>query len=234
MKEKILAAIKAKYPDVNLSKKRLDEIADKLSKKITDEKDIDAKLDELNELFPLADLAKQDDTIRDLGNKLKAATKNSTKKDGDKESESHEDDDDADTSKGKKKAKSESTDDTPAWAKEFATTMKTLSEKVSKMEAEKVAGSIQSQAKVKLKDIPEVFWKGRKLPDKEEELDDFVKDVTTDYGEFTTVQVENGMAAVPRPKGTNGKTKTEAEKVDMKEVDKILDATMGPVAKAVS
>ena len=73
MKEKILAAIKAKFPNVNLSKKRLDAIAAKIEAKITDENEIDAKLDEYNDYNPLADLAKEDDRVRNLEAKAKAA-----------------------------------------------------------------------------------------------------------------------------------------------------------------
>lgn len=71
MKQKIIARLKAKYSGVNLSNARLDAIAAKLESKITDENDIDARLDELNEIFPFADIAKQDDRLRTLESKSK-------------------------------------------------------------------------------------------------------------------------------------------------------------------
>jgi hypothetical protein len=64
MQDKIKAQLKTKFPGVNLSKERLDAIADKLSTKITEESEIDAKLDELNDLYPFADIAKNDDRER--------------------------------------------------------------------------------------------------------------------------------------------------------------------------
>ena len=80
MKEKIIASIKAKFPAVNLSKARLDAIAAILEKKVTDESEIDAKLDEFNEYNPLADIAKQDDAMRNMQNKLKTAGQQNPKK----------------------------------------------------------------------------------------------------------------------------------------------------------
>jgi len=67
MKEKITLQLKAKLETLgvkNLSQARIDAIADKLATKITDESEIDAKLDELNDLHPFAELAKYDDWQR--------------------------------------------------------------------------------------------------------------------------------------------------------------------------
>lgn len=65
LKAKIIERLKAKYnaTGVNLSKKRQEDIASRLDSKITEEDQIDAKLDELNEIFPFADIAKEDDRI---------------------------------------------------------------------------------------------------------------------------------------------------------------------------
>lgn len=71
MKEKIVAAIKAKWPALNLRKKRLDDIAARLEAKITDENEIDVKLDELDAVFPFADIAKQDDALAEAERKAK-------------------------------------------------------------------------------------------------------------------------------------------------------------------
>ena len=105
MKEKIIASIKAKFPAVNLSKARLDAIAAILEKKVTDENEIDAKLDEFNDYNPFADIAKQDDAMRNMQNKLKTAgQQNPTKKDSNHNQEDGGDPKDDD-------------DDTPPWAK---------------------------------------------------------------------------------------------------------------------
>jgi len=75
MKEKIIAAIKAKFPALNLRKTRLDAIAAKLEAKVKDETEIDAAVTDFDSLFPFADIAKQDDKIAELENKLKAPSK---------------------------------------------------------------------------------------------------------------------------------------------------------------
>jgi hypothetical protein len=71
-KTQIKAKYKAKFPTVNLTNTRLDSIVDKLDVKIESEDEIETKLDELNEIFPFADIAKQDDKVRDLENKTKS------------------------------------------------------------------------------------------------------------------------------------------------------------------
>src|SRR5690349_8539866 len=72
MLETFKERLKAKLPDLkaqNLTEKRLNAIADRLQNKfpdLTDEADYDAKIDELNDLTPFAEIAKQDDRIRTL------------------------------------------------------------------------------------------------------------------------------------------------------------------------
>ena len=82
---------KAKAWGVNLSTKRIDALADRLHKKnpdLTDEADHDSRIDDLNEITPLEDMAKQDDRIRSLETKAKAQLP--------KKEEQHNDDDDDD------------------------------------------------------------------------------------------------------------------------------------------
>lgn len=71
MKDKIILRLKALFSGVNLSKDRLNAIADKLASKITDENQIDDRLNELNDIHSFADIAKQDDQIRQQAAELK-------------------------------------------------------------------------------------------------------------------------------------------------------------------
>lgn len=64
MKDKVIALLKVLYPGVNLSKTRLDKIADSVVAKITTEDEITDKLNEYNDLMPFADIAKSDDRQR--------------------------------------------------------------------------------------------------------------------------------------------------------------------------
>lgn len=71
LKKEIIALLKTKFPGVQLSAARVEAIATKIDAKITTAEEIEAKLDEANELFPFADIAKQDDRIRSLEEEAK-------------------------------------------------------------------------------------------------------------------------------------------------------------------
>lgn len=136
MKEKIIAAIKAKWPAVNLRKKRIDEIAARLESKITDENDIDAKLDDYNSVFSFADIAKQDDALAEAERKAKLP-------------------------KPEQKAEPEieetkPEDDTPVWAKALMQDIQTL-------KAEKVTNSRKSQYEALFKDVKNEKFKANEL-----------------------------------------------------------------------
>src|SRR5690606_18531648 len=93
----IIARIKAKFPNANLSKARLDKIGTQLDSKFETQEELDEKLDELDGFNPFADIAKDDDRLRTLEAKVKKEEK--PKPETPKEEEEEED------------------DDTPKWAK---------------------------------------------------------------------------------------------------------------------
>jgi hypothetical protein len=182
MKEKIIAAIKAKFPAINLSKKRLEAIAAKIETKvIDDETKIDAAIIAYDDFNPLADIAKQDDTIRNLEAKAKATP---PKKDEPPEPPAPV-----------------ITDDTPEWAKAMIEQNKILAQGLSALQGEKIAGTIRQKATDKLTGVPASYWGKRVLPDKEEELDAFVTDVQADYDAFKKDLTEQGLSVLPAPKG---------------------------------
>ena len=164
MKEKILARFKAKYPAVNLSTKRLDALSARLESKITDESEIDAQLDAINDFTPFDEIAKSDDTIISLKAKLKTAGKPAPK----------DVDDTTDQPQDVPKP-----DDMPAWAK-------TLLNEVQTLKKDKAQQTIQEKLKGndKLKGIPQQFYKGRPLPEKDEDIETFVNEVESDFTAF--------------------------------------------------
>ena len=208
MKEKILAAIKAKFPAVNLSKKRLDEISAKIEAKVgTDESQIDAQIDAFNDFNPLSEIAKTDDRIRDLEAKSKKAAPPQTNND-----------------KPENQDKPEAPDDTPEWVKKtLVPQLQTLQQTVAQLQAEKTQASIVDQIKnhEKMKDVPGVFWNKRKLPKKAEDVDAFITEVTTDFGVFEKQQTAAGLSSMPAPRSgvaaNNGEVK-EATKEEVNEV----------------
>jgi hypothetical protein len=193
-KDKIIAAIKAKFPAINLSKKRLDAIADSIEKKvIDDETKIDAALDDFNHYNPLADMAKADDTMRNLNAKVKELEK---PKDNKEKTET---------------TTTEPVDDgTPSWAKALIEQNKTLASDLAALKGDKIANSIRSEATKKLSEIPESYWSKRALPEKAEDLDAFVTDVQTDYGAFTQELTNKGLAKFQAPAAGSGGAATAA------------------------
>lgn len=139
MKEKIKARLKAKYSGVNLSETRRNAIAEKLAKKLTDESEeseIDEALDDLNEIYAFADMAKSDDRTRTEEAKKKA---------------------DEAAAKAKKEEGSEDPkkdDEVPAWAKGLLESNKVLSEKLATLESSKAKDSRKSVFEAKLEKVP--------------------------------------------------------------------------------
>lgn len=187
MKEKIIAAIKAKFPTVNLSKKRLEAIAAKIEAKvIDDETKIDAAITTYDEYNPLVEIAKQDDAIRNLEGKLKTPPK-----------------------------KDEPgvppvpviTDDTPEWAKAMIEQNKLLAAGLSALQGEKAQSTIRTKATALLsekgKEVPVSYWGKRPLPEKEEELEAFITEVQTDYTAFKQEMTDAGLSVLPTPKSTS-------------------------------
>lgn len=185
IKEKILAAIKAKYPGINLSKKRLEQISAKIEAKVgDDETKIDAELEAYNDYNPLADIAKHDDQVRTLQAQVKPA-----KKDDKPDTETDKDD---------------VPDDVPAWAKTIIQQNKTLTADLAAIKGEKVANTIREKATAQLKDVPVSYWGKRALPENEEGLEAFVTDVTNDYTTFTKEMTDKGLSVLSTPKAGSG------------------------------
>jgi hypothetical protein len=169
MKEKIKEQLKAKLKaaGVNLSNKRMDAIADRLSTKITKEEEIDAKLDELNELSPFAEMAKFDDYERAKEAKEKEDKKKKDAEDAAAAAKDKEEEKPADSAKAKD-------DEMPAWFKPYAEDLQSIKKKETQTTLRQ-----QLEAKMKEKNIPMVFAKGRTL-EKEEDIEALVTELEAD------------------------------------------------------
>lgn len=200
MKEKIIAAIKEKFPAVNLSKKRLDAIAATLEDKVTDETQIDAKLDEFNIYNPFTEIARNDDAMRNMEAKLKSKQEPPP-------------------------APPPGNDEKLDMLKQLSESIKALTEKVSGFEAEKTKGSIRTKVTDQLKDIPASYWGKRALPEKDEDIETFVEDVKSDFTSFTKEITEAGIALHPLP--SNGSGRVRGEKAASKEeIDAVVNEIM--------
>ena len=140
MKDKVLARLKALFPGVNLSKTRKDKIADYVVSKITEEDEIDDKLNDYNDFMSFADIAKNDDRQREADNK-KAKDEADAKAKADAEAAG--------------KGAEDNQDDMPAWAKPLMTKITSLE---SQLAGEKGKSTINDlKAAAKAKGIPEAF-----------------------------------------------------------------------------
>lgn len=206
LKAKIIERFKAKFPNLNLSKERLDAMADRMDAKITEESQIDEKLDELNEINPFEDIAKLEDRVRNAERIAKEKVKGKEPKEKEKEPEPKEE-------------LPKENDDTPAWAK-------ALLQEVSALKADKVKNSRKDQVLAKLKDADDKY-KSKVLRDFErmrietdEDFEAVLADVEADLKEHTEI-IHLAKFGKDKPfggiGGNGGKTK-EASKEEVQGV----------------
>ena len=205
MKEKIIQKIRELFPNVNLSIERLDAMADKLAAKITEEDQIEERVNDLNEVVPFAEIAKQDDRVRTLEAEAKKKTAKSTdppKEDPDK--------------------KDKPDDDPPAWAK-------TLLEKVEKLESGKIATSRREKVLEKLKDADEKYRNkvlrdfDRMRIDSDEDFETVLSDIVSDFSDFKQLQSNSGLGN-DSPFGAFGNM--DKGKPSDSEVESIVDSIL--------
>jgi hypothetical protein len=189
-KPETVAAIKAKFPGANLSKKRLEQIADKLETKITEENDVNAAIDAYNEYNSILEIAKNDDRMRQLEKDLAAAKKSPS---GDQPPTDKDDSADADQ---------------PKWVKDLMANQQRLAAELDAFKTEKSQQSIHGKASSALADVPGSFWNKRALPGKEDEVEGFVAEVRADYDAFMKENTEAGINMIPVPGA--GKTNSPA------------------------
>lgn len=197
MKDKILAALRAKHKNVHAD--LLDRVAGTMAKTVTKEEDIDAAVTAQDEFIKeMADYS-QKETDRRVTEALKKA------KDDKK-------DDNPDPDKDKDKDKKDKTNDkdVPEWAKSLIESNKALSEKLQAIEGEKVTQTLSQKLVegLKGKQVPESFYKtaiaGRTFKD-EAEVDGLIETVSTGYTEHLTElqKINPGMGRPQRSTQSN-------------------------------
>jgi len=200
LKTKIIERLRAKFQGVNLSTARVESIANKLDVKITEETEIDAKLDELNEYFPFADMAKEDDRLRTL--EVKAKEKEDKPTDEEKKTEQPKEDEEK----------------VPSWAK-------AILDKVEKLEGDKVVTSRKSVAIEKFKDAPEAI-KNDLLADLEmisfkddDHFNSYIERKEKALADFKQAQSDAGLGNDKPSNGIGGaKLKDDEVSPEMKEL----------------
>lgn len=188
MKEKIIARLKAKFSGVNLSKTRLDQIADKLAAKITDENEIDGRLDELNEVLPFADIAKQDDKVRTLEAKVKEKQPSDPKNDDPPKPE-------------------DTPADIPEWAKTLVDQNKKLAEELQEFKKGRTAEQNKARLLQILKDkkVDEKYLndplRKRAIESQtfkdDQEIETFANEIFESFQQTQTEQKQSGLPSAP-------------------------------------
>lgn len=187
-KEKVKARIKALFPKTNLTQKRLDEISAKLATKPADDAsddDIDQVINDFNEnsVMTIEEIAKNDDRIATL------ARKAAEKPDPTAASPNNDSTDSGD-------------DQDPV--KQLLAEVRSMKEELQSYKAQNLKKSLEERfrADERLKDVPEVMFKGR-VPQSEEEFDSAVEDLVADWGKLSgTVQTEQEATELARRFGS--------------------------------
>ena len=197
VKERLKAFI-ATQAGLNLSNTRIDELSARLAPKLADDADdeaIDLIINEANFYQPFVELAKTDDTLRTL----KANQKTTPPPAIDPAPEPEP-----------------TPNDVPAWAKTLLDSNKALSDKLSALESDKKVTTIKEKAKTLLVDVSDLYWKRVPLPEKEEDLDNWVNEIKTDYTALVTATNNSnlGTGGVYRATPPNGQVK-EASKEEV-------------------
>lgn len=220
LKEKIALRLKAKAAGVNLSQKRLDAIALRAEKGLTDESDdtaIDANLDAINELTPFKEIAAIDDHQR-----AKEAKEKGDKDKADQEA----------AEKAAKEGKVDVPQDAPAWLKPLleaqAATTKALSDQILAIKGEKVATTRREQYAKTLEGLPEAL-KTDKLADfdllnfkDDDHFNTWRESKAESYKGLIQEETDKGLG-VDRPVGGNGVTTKKVVAATDTELDAVME-----------
>lgn len=197
MKDKILAALRSKYPSTPAA--LLDRIADSYVNTVTDETlETVIASDGVKNLLAFF----QSETDRRVTDATRTAVANYEKqhniKDGKPVSaEPPKPDDDPAT---------------PAWAKQILKQNQELSAKVQQLEKGTVSTDLMGKVKVKLaeKKIPEAFLKGRTI-EKEEDVDALITEIEGDFQTVKQTMVNQGVVVDVPPASGPAPAKVDAD-----------------------
>lgn len=205
MKEKIRLALVKKYKDLGFSDKAIDAVLAFLETTVTAEDQIDAAVDGVEGILK----GFQGEATR----WAQTAVANAKKEQVDPNK----------TGGGDPNKKEEPVGgaDTPEWAKGLLTSVKTLSDTVATLQAEKIGGTRKSQVEKALENVSETYRKG-KLNDfdrmnfkDDEDFNSYLEGVKTDSADFVQTETNAGLSKAGKPimatGGVQTKQATDAE-----------------------
>ncbi len=216
IKKAIRALLQSDFGGVQLSATRVEELAKRMDGKVESEDDVKAKLSAFNELFPFADIVKEDDRQRSLNSELEKLKKGAGKSEKEKEEEGGD---------GEEGGSTAGADDMPAWAKQLIDGNKALTETVQALKGEKVVNDRRSLIQAKLKDAGEDYSSkvlrdfGRMSFTDDAAFQEYLTDIETDFANHTQTTAESklGKDSPFSSVGKDGKVK-EATKEELDSV----------------
>lgn len=218
-KQKIEDRFKILFPGLNLSKARMDAIADILAPKPADDADdatVDAVLNEANGYFPFSEVAKSDDRVRNAEALLEKA----------KTPEQVAAELEAKRLADEKKARDlEALNEAPSWAKTFMEGVESkfaeIGSKVAQIESGTVKTSKQAtaaEAFAKSETLKALAgptkdrWLGRINVDSETPIEDQIKELEAEYTELVQISADGRpLAGVPPVNSLADSKMTDAE-----------------------
>lgn len=200
-KGKLLIAINKKFEGKSLSKTFKENLAEKWAVKIDNETDIDAYIDDREDVI-LEASTEADRRATDAVKKLTPSKQEI---------------------KTEIKTEEVTIDDAPEWAKALIAQNKTLEAKINGFETQQTQKTLTERFKshAELKGIPEFMFKGR-IPSTEDELETAVAELKTDYSAFAT---ENKLSILGNdvPNTGVGTNSSQVKPASKEEVDKIFN-----------
>lgn len=206
--KRIKERLRALYPKVNLSTKRLDAIAARLAQKPADDAEetaIDQVINDANDFMPFADIAKEDDRVRTL----------------EANQRSQEPTPPQDPPAPQDPPQDPPTDEKmPSWAKAMYDTNKKLLQEVESLKTGKIIETKKATAKKLfdenetlkgLKETVKEKWLNRIDVNSETPIEDQITDLEKEYAELVQVNANSQQVAGAPPNGAVGGKPTDAE-----------------------
>lgn len=216
IKKAIRALLQSDFGGVQLSATRVEELAKRMDGKVESEDQVKEKLSAFNELFPFADIVKEDDRQRSLNSELEKLKKGAGKSEKEKDEEGVA---------GDGSGSAAGSEDMPSWAKALIDGNKALTETVQALKGDKVVNDRRSLIQAKLKDAGEDYSAkvlrdfGRMNFATEEDFTAYLTDIEADFANYTqsTAESKLGKDSPFSSVGNDGKVK-EATKEELDSV----------------
>ena len=217
--KRVIGRLRALFPKANLTKERLNAIAERLAKKPEDGADdaaIDVVINEFNDnsLLSIEDIAREDDRQRNIQAKLDKLTAGR----GNGQEDEEEEEEEEDPGQNPKQKKAPKDDDAPAWAK-------VLMQKVENIEKGKITDSKKQtatqlfEASETLKGLkPELKrrWLDRINVDSETSIEDQILGLEEEFSELVQISADSGdyAGAPPAFNKRHQETKISTDQAD--------------------